>query len=199
MKGHFVSLKKLTVTTLIGVAALGVSTAHAQQVCSNSTGNSNGFYYSFWKDSGDACINLMSGGRYTSQWGNSTNNWVGGKGWNPGARRTVSYSGSYNASGTSYLALYGWTRNPLVEYYIVENWVNYNPSTGASLLGTINSDGSTYNLYRTQRVNQPSIEGTATFYQYWSIRQQRRNSGTITIGNHFDGWSQSGLQLGSHD
>jgi hypothetical protein len=195
MKGNI----KLISTVIGGVLLMTASAANAQQVCSNSTGNNNGFYYSFWKDSGNACITLGSGGNYSSSWSNSTNNWVGGKGWNPGARRTINYSGSYSASGTSYLALYGWTRNPLIEYYIVENWVNYNPSTGSSQLGSINVDGSTYNLYRTQRVNQPSIDGTATFYQYWSIRQSRRTGGTINIGAHFDGWAQSGLQLGSHN
>ncbi|HEY3486681.1 MAG TPA: glycoside hydrolase family 11 protein, partial [Gammaproteobacteria bacterium] len=189
---------KRVLATLVFIA-LGISASHAQQICSNTTGTQNGFFYSFWKDSGDACITLGAGGNYTSQWSSSTNNWVGGKGWKPGARRIVSYSGSYSATGTSYLALYGWTTNPLVEYYIVENWFTFNPSTGASLLGTISSDGGTYDLYRTQRVNQPSIIGTATFYQYWSIRREKRTSGTINVGAHFDGWAQSGLVLGTHD
>ncbi|MGN9906521.1 glycoside hydrolase family 11 protein [Phytohabitans sp. LJ34] len=169
-----------------------------RQVCSNTTGTHNGFYFSFWKDSGDACVVLRENGRYSSSWSRSTNNWVGGKGWATGSRRTVSYSGTYNpGNNNTYLALYGWTRNSLIEYYVVENFGSYNPSSGAQRLGTVTTDGGTYDILRSQRVNQPSIDGTATFYQYWSVRQQKRSSGTITFANHVDAWARAGLNLGS--
>jgi endo-1,4-beta-xylanase len=176
--------------------------AHAEAdrtITSNTTGTHNGYFFSYWKDSGNVTMTLGAGGNFSVQM-SGINNWVGGKGWNPGSgTRVVNYSGSFNPNGNGYLALYGWTRNPLIEYYVVENFGSYNPSTGASRLGSVTTDGGTYDVYRTQRVNQPSIDGTATFYQYWSVRQQKRSSGTITVANHFNAWRNLGLNLGTHN
>ena len=54
----------------------------------------------------------------------------------------MTYTGSYQYNGNSYLAVYGWTRSPLIEYYIVENFGSYNPSSGASNKGTVTVDGA---------------------------------------------------------
>lgn len=207
ISGKLTLTGKSILAGIICTIALYATGIGAQTLTANSTGTHNGFYYSFWKDSGDASFQLLDGGRYTSEWNSGTNNWVGGKGWNPGGAKVVNYSGSYNVDNAqnSYLALYGWTKNPLVEYYVIESYGSYNPSScsGGQNYGSFQSDGATYDIRRCQRVQQPSIEGTQTFYQYFSVRTPKKNfgsiSGTITVANHFNAWASAGLNLGSHD
>jgi peptidoglycan/xylan/chitin deacetylase (PgdA/CDA1 family) len=204
------SKKKAAIgTAMFCAAALCATAANAQTLSSNSVGTHDGFYYSFWKDSGSATMTLQSGGRYQSQWDNSTNNWVGGKGWNPGNNsKVINYSGYYGGSNSqnTYLALYGWTKSPLIEYYVIESYGSYNPSScaGGTDYGSFQSDGATYNVRRCQRVNKPSIEGdNSTFYQYFSVRSPKKAfgniSGTITFANHANFWASKGLNLGNHD
>lgn len=172
----------------------------AKRATSTGTGTSNGFFYSNWNDgSGTVTYTNGAAGEYSVSW-QDAGNFVVGKGWATGSDQAITYQGTWdNGDVNSYLSVYGWTKSPLVEYYIVESFGSYNPSSvsGAKKMGTVDSDDGTYDIYETERVNQPSISGTATFKQYWSIRQDKRVGGTVTTKNHFDAWAKAGMSMGT--
>ena len=180
--------------------------SNAQTVCSNQTGTNNGFFYSFYLSSGSACMTMtgnFGGGNYSTTWNlGSSGNMVAGKGWNPGSTtRNVGYNaGNFSTSGNAYLSLYGWSTNPLIEYYVVDSWGNFQPPGGGAVsLGTVNSDGGTYNIYKVNR-NGPNILGNGPFVQYWSVRTSKRGQGgnnTITFVNHVNAWRSHGMSLGT--
>jgi endo-1,4-beta-xylanase len=177
-----------------GVPPSGCTEAQGT-VCNNQTGRHCGYTYEYWKDQGSGCLTNKADG-FSVEW-NNINNLLGRKGLRPGSRnQIVDYDANYQPNGNSYLCVYGWTQSPLVEYYIVDSWGSFRPPGGQSV-ATVTSDGGTYEIYRTQRVNQPSIEGKRTFYQYWSVRTEKRTRGTITVANHFNAWQNSGFSVGS--
>ena len=178
--------------------------AQAQTICANQTGMHGGYFYSFWRGGGSGCITLGDKGNYSTSYTlGGGGNLVAGKGWRTGSlTRVVGYNaGVFDAGTNSYLTLYGWSTDPLIEYYVVDSWGGFlPPGHDAPILGTVTSDGGTYTIYRTTRVNQPSIRGTQTFDQYWSVRTTRRETGTnqvITFANHVAAWRAHGMTLGT--
>ncbi|KAI0000600.1 concanavalin A-like lectin/glucanase domain-containing protein [Xylariaceae sp. FL0662B] len=158
-----------------------------------------GYYYSFWSEGGGnfQCSN-QAGGQYSVTW-SGNGGFVCGKGWSYGGSRAVKYSGTYEPEGPSYLALYGWTRNPLIEYYVVESHGDLTPNEPWTSKGNFTFEEGSYEIFESTRVQKPSIEGTRTFQQFWSVRTETRINGTITTQRHYDEWAKAGLKLGNHD
>jgi endo-1,4-beta-xylanase len=191
----------IAVASMLAVAGVALSSGTAfadTTITSNATGTNNGYFYSFWQQNSGGTMTLKSGSEYALSWTSATNDIVAGTGWSAGSTAPVTYSGTWNCNGNCYLSLYGWTTNPLVEYYITDNYGDYNPSSGDTKLGSVSSDGSVYDLYEHQQTNQPCITGNScTFEQYWAIRESKRTGGTITVANIFNAWKALGLNLGT--
>ncbi len=115
-------------------------------------------------------------------------------------------SGRGTAGNYSYIGIYGWTRNPLMEYYIVEDWFGNDKRSdtlpvdttiiGGEIVGTITVDGDIYDIIVNMRINEASIDGYTTFPQIFSIRRTPRQCGTISVTEHFKKWEELKLPLG---
>ncbi|KAJ1322935.1 glycoside hydrolase family 11 protein [Microdochium nivale] len=180
-----------TTTVLAAIAASTISLVNGQ--APNAVQN--------WKNE-FATVDFKTGpnGSFSAVWNNRPGgNFVVGRGYQPARDMLVNYSGTFSTTGWAYLALYGWTRNPLVEYYVIEYMGAHNPADNrsATQYGCLQSDGGTYEIWQKERINAPSIDGDKTnFQQFWSVRTTRHVGGTINTGNHFRAWEAAGLKLG---
>ncbi len=189
---------------------------NAQTICidkksgDQKTGTKDGYRYELWNQNsqGTACMTIGDGALFSGEW-DGILNYLARRGLKYDETKThreigrfiATYDCDYRpttASGNSYLSIYGWTSSPLIEFYIIEDWRNWIPSmdANATTVGNFTIDGSKYKIVKNTRVNQPSIQGTRTFEQYFSIRETPRTSGTIDITAHFEEWEKYGLELG---
>jgi len=202
----FSSLLSVVAIAVAGVSALPAANSTglvARVVESPGQGTFDGRFWSLFATSGfDVVLTNNAAGSFEVQWQGS-GDFVAGQGFNPGSTsRVITFGGSFgpNPASASLLSIYGWSTNPLVEYYINENSNDFNLGTansGTTHKGTVTSDGSVYDIYEHTQVNQPSIQGTATFNQYLSVRQSKRSSGTVTVANHVKAWASFGMPLGT--
>ncbi|HMW48380.1 MAG TPA: glycoside hydrolase family 11 protein [Cellvibrionaceae bacterium] len=172
----------------------------------HATGHIGNLFFTHWKDSGAASLNMDTDGAFSVSWQGGGYNYVGGPGWHYGDKNRVIGYRFNEDSGASYITLYGWgydktmpTTNPahLVEYYILQRWT-YDPSKDGVYGKTFVSNGVEYSTYRSIREQKPSINGITTFYQYWSKPTQQRALGqdhTIVFADHLKAWAESGWVL----
>ncbi|KFX91634.1 hypothetical protein O988_07660 [Pseudogymnoascus sp. VKM F-3808] len=200
LKALFVALTTFAGVLAVPFNAVGerdVVNVKERSVPATSQGYHNGYFYAWWSDGiGNATFTLGEDSRYSVEW-DGISSFYGGIGWNPGTGRTITYDGTFNTSGNAYLSVYGFTLNPLVEYYVLESHGTYNPGDVLQLKGSFESDGSIYKVYFVIRVS--NITGQEVLRQYWSIRQDQRVSGSVNMQNHFDAWAGFGLNIGTHD
>lgn len=186
-----------------------------QEYCSNSRGNAgNGYGYELWAEGGGSGCMTVRGVEATfgATWSN-VEDFLARVGLDFDQTRTHSQIGTITAEfaetkteqdgGLTYVGIYGWTVNPLREFYILDDWGSEKPGgfssdgTPRDEVGTLIADGETYDVWKKTRENKPAITGDSeTFDQYFSIRRTARQCGTISVSDHFNQWEDLGLPLG---
>ena len=175
---------------------------------SSVTGNvgSSPYHYEIWYQGGNNSMTFYDNGTYKASW-NGTNDFLARVGFKYNEKQTYEelgpidayfkWSKQGNAGGYNYIGIYGWTVDPLVEYYIVDDWFS---EPGANLLGSkkgeFTVDGATYEVYQNMRYNAPSIKGDQTFPQFFSKRKGARQCGHIDVTAHFKKWEELGMKMG---
>ena len=188
---------------------LQTSPSHTQE-----TGWYNDYHHEIWQaDTPNSSTMTLAddGGGFSTSWkcgpNGSKGNFLARRGlfwgrnnpnhWQDYGNFTCEFDCDWSAgsAGNSRICIYGWTENPLVEFYIIEDWKNWVPSSGSAKQVTI--DGSTYDVF-TNAMNSYNITNSkGPFTQYISVRKTPRTSGTISIYKHFEAWESLGMKMGN--
>ena len=192
-------------SSMCGGTPLSGGTQHCS---SNAQGNlSGGYSWTIWSSGTGGCITPYGvGAAFKATW-NDSKDFLSRVGLSLGSNKTYDKFGTFTADfaetktgtggGYSYIGIYGWSVNPLHEFYIVDDWFGSRPNPGTKI-GSITVDGGTYDILTQTQTNQPAITGgNATFVQFWSLRTTPRTCGHISISEHFKAWANAGLVLGN--
>ncbi|KAL6612945.1 concanavalin A-like lectin/glucanase [Neocallimastix californiae] len=200
-----------TTTCVVNAQSFCSSSSHSGQSVketSNKVGTIGDVGYEIWSDSGNNSATFYSDGSFSCTFQNAKD-YLCRSGLSFDSTKTHTEIGHMYADfklvkqsisnvDYSYVGIYGWTKEPLVEYYIVDNWLSqYRPGdwVGNKKHGDFTIDGAQYTVYENTRTG-PSIVGDTTFKQYFSIRQTARDCGTIDITAHFEQWEKLGMKMG---
>jgi endo-1,4-beta-xylanase len=178
----------------------------------NTNGTAAGLTWTIWTNSGPGTITTYSVPAFSASWNNSGDflariglQWNNTKTYDQygtiSAQMAFKKSGS--GGGYSYIGIYGWSTNPCIEFYIVDDSYNKMPVNPGNTTnkGTVTIDGSEYILYTrdTSGTGGSKCSGVSKWTQYYSVRKTARQCGVISITEHFDAWAKAGMTLGKMD
>jgi endo-1,4-beta-xylanase len=140
-----------------------------QEYCSNDKGSAgNGYGYELWAEGeGTGCMTVFgTGAAFKTEW-NDVEDFLARVGLDFDETRTHAQIGTIWADfvetqtgsdeGLTYVGIYGWTVDPLREFYILDDWGATKPAgvasdgTARDEVGTLQIDGETYDVWKATR------------------------------------------------
>jgi hypothetical protein len=160
-------------------------TSGAQQHSGNGTGGDDNLAWEIWSNTGQGELTTYDVPAFSAIW-NEAGGYLGRLGFEWGAfgdtpgpytthgTITAQYvaNKSGSAGGYSYIGMYGWTNDPCVEWYVVDDSYNnmpFNPG-GTTDMGDVDIDGGTYIMYTrpTTGTGGSRCDGVNEWIQYYS-------------------------------
>lgn len=175
----------------------------------NGQGGKDNLAWQIWSNVGTGQLTTFDVPAFTASWNNS-GDYLGRLGYEWGnsgktydAYGTISIDYVFKKTGTggpySYVGVYGWSTNPCIEWYIVEDSFSAMPfNTGDPVSGTADIDGGTYNLVtrNTSGTGGNRCGSVSNWNQFYSIRKKASQCGHISVSDHFKAWEAKGWKLG---
>lgn len=92
-----------------------------------------------------------------------------------------------------YSGIYGWLRDPMTEFFVIDSWGDWTPPGEKEPLETVEIDGEVYDIYKLTSRSEHS-----EWNQFWSVRRNnpgdRNSSGKISteinLSDHLKVWSK---------
>ena len=175
----------------------------------NSQGSAAGMTWQLWMNGSGGTLTTYSTPAFSANWNNSGDflariglSWGNGKAYTSLGTVSADFAEtkSGSAGGYSYIGIYGWSVNPCVEWYIVDDAYGNLPfNPGGSMVGTATIDGGTYNIIArsTTGTGGNRCGNVSSWNQIYSMRTSKRSCGTISITDHWNAWAKANQQLGS--
>jgi endo-1,4-beta-xylanase len=184
----------------------------AQEHSGNGSGGQGNLAWEIWSNTGQGELTTYATPAFIATWDNA-GGYLGRLGFEWGrfgsdplphtqrgtiaaqfvARRTGS------AGGYSYVGMYGWTTNPCVEWYVVDDSFNPMPINPGNTTneGERQIDGGTYIMYTrpTTGSGGTRCSGVTDWMQYYSVRKTARACGVISLTEHFNAWQSLGMDM----
>jgi len=177
----------------------------------NTQGTAAGLSWSLWSNGSGGSMTTFGVPAFSAAWSNSGDflartglEWGSGKAYTSLGTVTADFAEtkSGSAGGYSYVGIYGWSVNPCIEWYIVDDSYNKMPVNPGSTVnkGTVTIDGGSYIMYTRSTTGTGGNRcgsSVTSWNQFYSIRQTARTCGQISITDHFNAWSNAGMTLGA--
>lgn len=177
----------------------------------NTQGTAANLAWSLWSNGGGVTMTTFATPAFRATWGPDSGDVLarfgldfgsGGLTYDQYGPITAQFAEikSGTGGGFSYIGIYGFSTDPCVEFYIVDDSyaaMPIKPYSTASK-GTVTIDGAPYDLYSGSMTSTADSSCRGSPWRlFYSVRRTARTCGQISLTQHFEAWKTAGMELGN--